>query len=302
MKKLILGLLLSAVLCFGGCMGSESAEETKSGENYEVFEEEASSEEYAEAEIPPFSGDPYIVINDNIPAFSETDYAEESYEYYSELDDLGRCGVVIANIGSDLMPTEERGNIGHIKPTGWQSVQYDNVDGKSLYNRCHLIGFQLTAENDNEKNLITGTRFMNVQGMLPFENMIADYIHETDNHVLYRVTPVFEGDNLVASGVQMEALSVEDDGEGICFNVYAYNNQPGIGIDYATGDNWPEEEMVSEESTKKESFVLNTNTQKYHLPSCNSVQDMNPENKEEFTGSRADLESQGYEPCGNCKP
>lgn len=302
MKKLILGLLLSAALCFGGCMGSESAEETKSGENYEVFEEEVSSEEYAEAEIPPFSGDPYIVINDNVPAFSETDYAEKSYEYYSELDDLGRCGVVIANIGSDLMPTEERGNIGHIKPTGWQSVQYDNVDGKSLYNRCHLIGFQLTAENDNEKNLITGTRFMNVQGMLPFENMIADYIHETDNHVLYRVTPVFEGDNLVASGVQMEALSVEDDGEGICFNVYAYNNQPGIGIDYATGDNWPEEEIESEESAKKERFVLNTNTQKYHLPSCNSVQDMNPENKEEFTGSRADLESQGYEPCGNCKP
>lgn len=290
MKKWIAGLLIAASLCLCGCGGSEPVAEAKIGENYEVFE--------SDSEIPEFSGEPYYVINDNVPYFTEEDYADESYEFYSELDELGRCGMVIGNIGSDLMPTEERGNIGHIKPTGWHSVQYDHVDGKSLYNRCHLIGFQLTAENDNEKNLITGTRYLNVQGMLPFENMIADYIHETDNHVLYRVTPIFEGDNLVAHGVQMEAISVEDEGDGICFNVFAYNNQPGVGIDYATGENW----LEKSESGKTESFILNTNTKKYHLPTCTSAQDMKAENKGEFKGSRADLEAQGYEPCGNCKP
>lgn len=181
----------------------------------------------------------YIVINNNNPEFSESDFSENSFESYSELDSLGRCGVAYANIGIDLMPTEERGEIGSVKPTGWHTVKYDNIDGKYLYNRCHLIGFQLTAENANKMNLITGTRYLNVQGMLPFENMVADYIKETKNHVLYRVTPVFEGDNLVASGVQMEAESVEDAGEGICFNVYVYNMQPGILIDYGTGESKP---------------------------------------------------------------
>ncbi len=180
--------------------------------------------------------EPYIVLNDNQPNFSELDFESGSFEIYSELDDLGRCGVAYANIGMDLMPTEERGEIGSVKPTGWQTVKYDNVEGKYLYNRCHLIGFQLTAENANKRNLITGTRYMNVQGMLPFENMVADYIKETKNHVLYRVTPVFEDDNLIASGVKMEAMSVEDKGEGICFNVYVYNKQPGIRIDYKTGE------------------------------------------------------------------
>lgn len=188
------------------------------------------------AQVPEYSGEPYCILNDNVPMFSKEELVTESYETYSPLDAQGKCQVAIANIGLDLMPTEERGSIGQVKPSGWQTVKYDNVDGKYLYNRCHLIGFQLTGENANERNLITGTRYMNVEGMLPFENMVADYVKETGNHVLYRVTPVFEGDNLVASGVQMEAMSVEDEGEGICFNVYVYNIQPGIEIDYATGN------------------------------------------------------------------
>ena len=192
------------------------------------------------AEVPAFSGEPYVVIGDNVPLFDQEDLTTASYEYYSELDSLGRCGYTMACIGQDLMPTEDRESISQVKPTGWKQKQYDFVDGKSLYNRCHLIGFQLTGENANERNLITGTRYMNVDGMLPFENMVADYIKETGNHVLYRVTPIFEGDELVARGVQMEAFSVEDGGEGICFHVYVYNNQPGVTIDYATGQSWQE--------------------------------------------------------------
>lgn len=193
-------------------------------------------------EVPAYSGTPYAEVNGNIPGFSEEDLTVEAFELYSELDGLGRCGTAYANICRELMPTERREDIGRIRPTGWQSVQYDSVDGKSLYNRCHLIGFQLAGENANEKNLITGTRYMNVEGMLPFENLVADYVKETGNHVLYRVTPVFSGTEPVARGVQMEALSVEDGGAGVFFNVYVYNVQPGIAVDYATGDSWPEEQ------------------------------------------------------------
>lgn len=189
-------------------------------------------------EIPAYSGSAYVAVNGNQPFFTEADYTTASYETYSPLDSLGRCGPAVANVGRDLMPTEERGAIGSVKPTGWQTAKYDFVDGKYLYNRCHLIGYQLTAENANKCNLITGTRYLNVTGMLPFENMVADYIKETNNHVLYRVTPMFDGDDLVAKGVLMEAWSVEDGGDGVCFNVYCYNVQPGVTIDYATGDNW----------------------------------------------------------------
>lgn len=188
--------------------------------------------------IPAYSGEAYVAINNNKPFFTEADYTATSYETYSPLDGLGRCGPAEACVGQDLMPTEERGSISSVKPSGWQVAKYDFVDGKYLYNRCHLIGYQLTAENANRQNLITGTRYLNVTGMLPFENMVADYIHETGNHVLYRVTPMFSGTDLVAEGVLMEAWSVEDSGEGICFNVYCYNVQPGVTIDYATGDNW----------------------------------------------------------------
>jgi len=186
--------------------------------------------------IPEFTDEPYVVLNDNEPEFTEEEFNKEIFEEYSYLDYLGRCGPAFAKVGIETMPTEERGEIGGVKPSGWQTVRYDIVDGKYLYNRCHLIGYQLTGENANEKNLITGTRYMNVEGMLPFENMVAQYIEATNNHVLYRVTPIFEGENSVASGVQIEAKSVEDNGEGICFNVYVYNAQPGIVIDYSNGE------------------------------------------------------------------
>lgn len=189
-------------------------------------------------DVPDYSGQPYVVLEDNWPNFDAGELTLEPFETYSELDVLGRCGAAYANICLEIMPTEPRGDIGQVKPSGWQTVKYDCVDGKYLYNRCHLIGYQLAGENANPRNLITGTRYMNVEGMLPFENMVDDYVENTGNHVLYRVTPVFEGSNLVASGVQMEAFSVEDEGEGVCFNVYVYNVQPGIGIDYATGESW----------------------------------------------------------------
>lgn len=187
-------------------------------------------------QFPAYSGQPYVEIDGNQPGFTEEDKTDKSFEQYSELDALGRCGVAYANVGKDLMPTEKRGSIGKVKPSGWHTVKYDFVNGKYLYNRCHLIGYQLTAENANRKNLITGTRYMNMEGMLPFENMVADYVKETGNHVLYRVTPVFEGEDLLAKGVQMEAYSVEDEGSGICFHVFVYNVQPGVRIDYATGE------------------------------------------------------------------
>ena len=253
--------------------------------------------------IPAYTGEPYVEINDNVPDFPEDDFTTDSFESYSDLDNLGRCGVAYANIGQDLMPTEKRGSIGQVKPSGWHTQKYDNVDGKFVYNRCHLIGYQLTAENANEKNLITGTRYLNVEGMLPFENMVADYIKETDYHVLYRVTPIFDGDNLVADGVQMEAESVEDNGDGILFNVFCYNVQPGINIDYATGDSSLSGEStdVSADTANTE-YVLNVNTKKFHKPTCSAAEQMKEENKQEYSGSRDDLITQGYEPCKKCNP
>lgn len=274
--------------------------------------------------IPEFSGKPYVVVNDNNPEFSDTDKTiTAAFEIYSDLDSLGRCEVAYANICEELMPIDERGEIGQIKPSGWQTIKYDIVDGNYLYNRCHLIGYQLAGENDNEKNLITGTRYLNMEGMLPFENLVTDYVKNTGNHVLYRVTPIYEGDNLLANGVQMEGYSVEDNGAGICFNIYVYNNQPGIGIDYATGDSWllkdadvnmensnsvaevgdlsaPELKVNAESNAQ--SYILNTNTKKFHYPSCASVNDMKEDNKKEFTGNRDDIINQGYSPCQRCHP
>ena len=199
--------------------------------------------------IPKYSGEDYIVLNNNVPNFSSSDLTTTSFEEYSPLDSLGRCGIAFANISTDIMPTEKRESISSVKPSGWQSVKYDIVEGKYLYNRSHLIGYQLTAENANDRNLITGTRYFNATLMLPYENMVADYIKETNNHVLYRVTPVYEGNNLVATGVQMEAKSVEDDGEGIEFNVFVYNVQPGITIDYATGNSALSGEEITSNSS-----------------------------------------------------
>lgn len=283
-------------------------------------------------EIPAYSGTPYTEVNGNQPYFTEEELTTQSFETYSELDSLGRCGVAYANVGQDLMPTEPRGEIGAVKPTGWHLVKYDNVDGKYLYNRCHLIAYMLAAENANPQNLITGTRYLNVQGMLPFETKVCDYVKNTGNHVLYRVTPIFDGDNLLADGVLLEAYSVEDAGEGICFCVFAYNVQPGIGIDYATGDNWAEGsgtyqstaapaavetpapqpetdtavQITPESSAPQESqgitYVLNTNTMKFHYPTCSSVDDMKEKNKQIYTGSRDEVINMGYVPCKRCNP
>lgn len=254
--------------------------------------------------------EPYIKVNGNVPRFSDEEKkTAAAFENYSDLDALGRCGVAFACVGKETMPTEERGPIGSIKPSGWHSVKYDFVDGKYLYNRCHLIGYQLTAENANEKNLITGTRYLNTKGMLPFENMVADYVKETGNHVLYRVTPVFEGKNLVASGVYMEAYSVEDDGDGICFYVYVFNRQPGVKIDYLTGDSVVDGtvesasgETTSAEKEETKTYVLNISNGKFHLPDCDSVKKMKEENKQIMKCKRSELINAGYSPCGSCKP
>ncbi len=255
------------------------------------------------ADIPEFDDEPYVIINDNKPEFSENEITTECYEYYSELDEFGRCGYTMACVGKEIMPTEERGEIGMIKPTGWRTVKYDNVDGKYLYNRCHLIGYQLTGENANTKNLITGTRYLNMDGMLPFENLIADYIEETGNHVMYRVTPIFEGDNLLATGVQMEGYSVEDDGAEICFNIFAYNAQPGVTINYATGESHLSDETTINDTSEEEkniTYIINRNSKKFHKPDCSSVKDMKPQNKKESDKSREELEKLGYSPCLSC--
>lgn len=220
-KKKLIKIIVAGVVALGGYLGVEFHQQTYSAISIE--------------DVPEYSGQPYVIINDNEPYFDEKDLTTQSFEEYSPLDSFGRCGVAYANIGEDIMPTKERGSIGMIKPSGWQTKKYDFVDGKYLYNRCHLIGYQLSGENANEKNLITGTRYMNTEGMLPFENEVADYVKDTGNHVLYRVTPVFEEDNLVADGVLMEAMSVEDRGLDIEFNVFVYNVQPHVKIDYQTG-------------------------------------------------------------------
>ena len=256
-------------------------------------------------EIPEFTEEPFVILNNNQPDFGDITLVDGSFEFYNDLDALGRCGVAEANIGIDIMPTEERGSIGQIKPTGWQTVKYDFIDGKYLYNRCHLIGFQLAGENANEKNLITGTRYMNVEGMLPFENMVADYVKETENHVYYRATPIYDGDNLIVKGVQLEEKSVEDNEEGICFNVFCYNVQPGVFIDYSTGEN-EEDKSVSDEdsnSVMEESvFILNTNSKKFHTIDCSSIKKIKADNKKEYSGNSNDLVHAGYSACGICNP
>lgn len=264
--------------------------------------------------LPAYSGEAFVKVNGGVPFFTEADFSGESFEYYSELDSLGRCGAAFAAIGFELMPTEERGNIGGVKPSGWQSEKYDVVDGKYLYNRCHLIGYQLTAENANKQNLITGTRYLNVTGMLPFENMTADFIKEEhaqgfDTHVLYRVTPVFVENELVARGVLMEALSVEDDGEGVCFCVFCYNVQPGIVINYRDGTSRAENgEPVTEKqpavytAVLPADYVLNVSTKKIHLPSCANAQSMTAKNRKETTAYIDGLIAEGYTVCKICKP
>lgn len=267
------------------------------------------------ATIPAYSGKAYVAINNNIPNFSSSELTTKGYEKYSNLDSLGRTQMCIASVGKDTMPKdgEERQSISNIKPTGWVQAQYDCVSGTWLYNRCHLIGWQLSAENANKSNLITGTKYLNIDGMLPFENMVADYIKETGNHVAYRITPIYDGNNLLASGVQMEAYSVEDEGDGICFNVYCYNVQPQITINYATGSSsGPSNSTSSSKPSSSTTVTTTPNTEqnnntggsnmvwipnsgsKYHSHSgCSNMK--NPSQV-----SKSVAESRGFEPCKKC--
>lgn len=320
---------LDSASCKGDTVPSQSdapsasqGQQTESSAPTEI----TTASSFSLSDVPAYSGKAYISVNGNVPYFTAAELTTTSFETYSDLDTLGRCGVTYACIGQDLMPTKERGSIGMVKPTGWHTVRYDDlVDGKYLYNRCHLIGYQLTGENANTQNLITGTRYLNIEGMLPFENMVADYIQETDNHVLYRVTPIFEGNNLLANGVLMEGYSVEDKGAGVSYCVFAYNVQPGIEIDYATGESKladgaqheeqktatvtptpspePEkQEPVNGSEASQADYILNTNTKKFHYTTCSSVNDMKEKNKQEFFGTRDEAISNGYSPCGCCKP
>ncbi len=314
-NKKIYALLLGAILLFGCGTQSESLSETKYPQSTEAVYSDEEQQEQTEPEqlsaevalspdsLPAYEGEPYIVLNDNEPLFSDTELSTTSYEHYSELDALGRCGAAYACVGKDLMPTEERGDIGPVRPTGWHTVKYDVIDGRYLYNRCHLIAYQLSGENANERNLITGTRYLNVEGMLPFENMVADYVRETGNHVMYRVTPVFSGDELVARGVRMEAESVEDNGAGIRFHVFCYNVQPEIEIDYATGDSalsaaaveTEPEENVSEE-TESVMVWRSATGEKYHC--INDCGNMDPNKATQLTEEQA--LALGLEKCRRC--
>lgn len=309
-------LLFSVFSTLAGCGGagaavSGSAPTPVSGhEVSEAVVESAPSEAAGElgiSDIPEYSGSPYVEVSGNVPAFTDADLSSPA-ETYAPLDSLGRCGTAMAIVARETMPIEERGSIGMVKPSGWHTVRYDDlISDRYLYNRCHLIGYQLTAENANERNLITGTRYLNVEGMLPFENEVARYVESTGNRVLYRVTPVFVGDELVARGVQMEAESVEDGGVGVSFNVFCHNVQPGIQIDYQTGqsrrsqDAGPTGESSSiQPSADQVMYVLNVNSGKFHLPDCPSVSKMSDRNKREVTSTIDQMVSEGYTPCANC--
>ncbi len=264
--------------------------------------------------IPSHTNSAFVPINNNIPTFSDSLKVTTAYEHYAPLDALGRTTQAKACLSTRLMPTEDRENISSVKPSGWQSIEYEHISGDYLYNRSHLIGFQLSAENANPNNLITGTRYLNVEGMLPFENMVADYIKESNHHVLYEVTPIYEHNNLVASGVHMQAYSIEDQGAGISFNVYIYNVQPGVEIDYATGNS----QLATQEVTTQApisgpsvddnsnpieyTYILNTNSRKFHYSSCSSVKQIADHNKSSFSGVREALITQGYDPCQRCHP
>lgn len=319
MKKIC--ILLSLCLLLTGCNKVVDVPSTTENVTIEITSEISTTETVDESTqtttevndnlylASNYTSSPFVEINNNVPFFKDSDLTTTSFEFYSDLDELGRCGEAYACIGTDIMPTEKRGEIGHIKPSGWHTVKYDKeiISDMYLYNRCHLIAFMLAGENDNELNLITGTRYMNVTGMLPFEDEVHDYlINNPSNHVMYRVTPIFTGNNLVAEGVLMEAYSVEDNGSGVKFCVFCYNVQPGITIDYATGesnlssDTTVVEETTTEKSNNIETFVLNTNSGKFHTPDCESVQSMSEKNKKEITSTYDDMINNGYTPCKNC--
>ena len=304
LQKYILGILATLIIALITYFYPNFEEEIHQILGTDVVNATTTITSFDLASIPNFTDSPFVYINDNKPNFTEEDYTKSVFENYSELDSLGRCGVAFANICKEIMPTEPRGEIGMVKPSGWKLAKYDIVDGKYLYNRCHLIGYQLAGENANEKNLITGTRYLNVQGMLPFENDVARYVRETRNHVLYRVTPLFDGDNLVASGVLMEAESVEDNGGGISFCVYCYNVQPGITIDYSTGNSWRSSETGGASPSATSTGVVyigNTNSHKFHYEWCSGAKKILESHRVIFT-SREEAIDSGYSPCGTCNP
>ena len=260
---------------------------------------------------------PYVKVNGNKPTFTKKEIKKKSYQKFSKLDSLGRCGVAIASIGRDIMPKSKRTSISSVYPSGWHTYRYASVAGRYLYNRCHLIGHQLTGQNANAKNLITGTRYLNVDGMLPFEDEVADCVKYSNKHVMYRVTPLYKGKNLVASGVQMEAYSVEDKGKSCSFNVYCYNVQPGIMINYKTGTSKGSgkisggktsngkkyKKKYSNKKVKKSGkYVISKNTRKFHYASCTYVKRIKNSNRQYFNGSRKTLINQGYSPCKSCRP
>ena len=263
---------------------------------------DAPKPQFDPASIPPYADKASVEVNGNVPYFEDSDLSTVAKIELSELDSLGRCGVAFGCLGPETIAAGERGSIGMVKPTGWHTVRYDFVDGQYLYNRCHLLMWKASSILDDERNLITGTRYMNIEGMLPYEEQLVDMIESTGFHVLYRVTPVFEGDNLLASGVLMEAKSVEDFGKGLQFCVYAYNVQPKVGIDYATGDNWLLENGQEQQNPEAREYVLNVNSMKFHYPDCSSVEKMKPSNRKDVVATRAELIEQGYAPCGICTP
>ena len=356
-RTLILIILLAAALLFGcrwfsGSMAGGGPLPGTSEKSEYPGRTPANAEEFL-AELPEWQGYAFAYVNGNKPDFSEDEIWTSTQEYLEPLDKLGRCGRADSCIGTDGMPAEPRGDISSVIPTGWHTERYDFVEGEALYNRCHLIAHQLSGDDAVPRNLITGTSYMNRDGMLQFENAVGNYVRNSGNHVMYRVEPVFIGKELVARGVHMEAVSVEDGGAGLSFNVYCYNVQPGIDIDYATGDNklsdddsalreWqagrfsvmadthgraPENAQTSaqqedadeadahaetdktsgrteasDDASPAMTYVLNTNTGKFHYPDCQSVADMSEHNKKTVEASRDDLISRGFEPCGNCRP
>lgn len=312
-KTLLLFSVFSTLVGCGEVAATVSGSVSTPVSGHEVAEavaESAPSEAAGEidiADIPEYSGSPYVEVSGNVPSFTDADLSSPA-ETNTPLDSLGRCGSAMVIVSRETMPTEERGSIGMVKPSGWHTVRYDDlISDRYLYNRCHLIGYQLTAENANERNLITGTRYLNVEGMLPFENEVARYVESTGNRVLYRVTPVFVGDELVARGVQMEAQSVEDGGAGVSFNVFCHNVQPGIQIDYQTGQSRRSQDAGStgesssiQPSADQVMYVLNVNSGKFHLPDCPSVSKMSDRNKREVTSTIDQMVAEGYSPCANC--
>lgn len=267
--------------------------------------------------LPDYAGEPWAILNDDCPPFTEDDLAFSGEPAFAPLDELERRGTALALVGPETLPTEEREGIGQIKPPGWHTVRYDHIEGKYLYNRCHLIAFQLSGLNQEPQNLITGTRYLNTSAMLPLENQIAQYIRDTGNHVLYRVTPLYEGEDLICSKLLVEAASVEDAGQGLSLCRCLYNVQPGVVIDYATGesrldDSTPEPTVSPDAPTSTQSpdveepegitYILNTRSSKFHLPDCSGAAAISEKNRQNVSNTREELVEMGYAPCGQCKP